>query len=63
MDRHTPRLTGYHTVRYPDGKIAFKIDFERGLVEIQKRNQKHYFDLVAMEKEIANSTVDKPTDI
>lgn len=35
----------YQTVKFPDGSIAFRIDVRRGLVEIQKRGQCHYFDL------------------
>lgn len=38
----------YQTIKFPDGSIAFRIDIRRGLVEIQKRGQCHYFDLTRL---------------
>jgi hypothetical protein len=35
----------YQDVRYPDGSLAFRIDPQRMIVEIQYRREKHYFDL------------------
>jgi len=32
-------------VRYPDGKLAFRVDVGRGIVEIAQRGRVHYFDL------------------
>jgi len=35
----------YASVRFPDGKLAFRVDASRGIVEIAQRGQLHYFDL------------------
>lgn len=38
-------LSPYTNVTFPDGSLAFRIDLERMIIEIQKRGEKHYFDL------------------
>lgn len=45
----------YVDVRYPDGWIAFRYDPKRGIVEIQRRGQKFYFDLA----KILSESIDK----
>ena len=35
----------YQTVKFPDGDVAFRIDTQRGLVDIKRRGQCYYFDL------------------
>lgn len=40
----------YIDVRYPDGRLAFRYDPQRGVVELQKRGEKHYFDLTMVKQ-------------
>lgn len=47
-------------VRYPDGRIAFRYDPVRGIVELQDRRHKYYFDLTQI---IVNYPIDKSTNM
>lgn len=38
----------YVELRYPDGKLAARFDPVRGLLELQKGNVKHLFDLALL---------------
>jgi hypothetical protein len=54
-DTHKP--LPYQAVRYPDGSLAFRYDPKRGMVEIQRRGQRFYFDLtIIIAETIDNST-------
>lgn len=41
-------ISRFQDVHYPDGWLAFRYDPTRGIVEIQRRGQKHYFDLASL---------------
>lgn len=43
-------------VYYPDGRVAFRYDPARGIVELQDRRIKHWFDLTQV---IVNKPVDQ----
>jgi hypothetical protein len=46
----------FRDVHFPDGWLAFRYDVQRGIVEIQRRGQKHYFDLVTIQNEYVDKT-------
>lgn len=45
MMEMTMPQSNYVDVPYPDGSLAFRLDTERMIVEIQRRGIKYYFDL------------------
>lgn len=45
----------YVELRLPDGKLACRFDPVRGLLEVQARGIKHYFDLTQVALSIDNN--------
>jgi hypothetical protein len=52
----TPPAASYVDVRYPDGKLAFRFDAGRGIVEIAQRGTLHYFDLAIAGKDAIDNS-------
>lgn len=44
-----PYAARFVDIRFPDGKLAFRFDPQRGIVEIVNRREVHYFDLAVVE--------------
>ena len=42
----------YHDILYPDGKVAFRCDFDRGLIQTRRKGEIHTFDLYELRKNI-----------
>lgn len=52
----------YVDVRFPDGKLAFRYDTERGIVQIAQRGTLHYFDLAKLTTQADNLPIAKKAE-
>jgi hypothetical protein len=55
QSEHKKPASQYVELRLPDGKLACRFDPIRGLLEVQSRGIKHYFDLTQVIQTIDNS--------
>ena len=53
----------YVDVRFPDGKLAFRYDVERGIVQIAQRGMLHYFDLAELAKQADNLPIAQKVEL
>jgi hypothetical protein len=49
-------------IRFPDGKLAFRYDTERGIVQIAQRGTLHFFDLAELTKQADNLPIAQKTE-
>ena len=49
----------YVDIRFPDGKLAFRFDTSRGIVQIAQRGDIHFFDLAELTKQADNLPIAK----
>jgi len=52
MTKYQTPIAKYISVVFSNGKLAFKFDPDRGLIEIQERGQREVFDLAQIAKSI-----------
>lgn len=52
----------YVDVRYPDGRLAFRFDVGRGVVQIGQRGEIYYFDLVDLVKRAEDLPIAKNSE-
>lgn len=48
MNHYQPPRPSFVPVTWQNGKLAFRIDLQRGLIEMQERGVKEVFDLASI---------------
>lgn len=63
MNHYQPPRSNFISVTWQNGKLAFRIDLQRGLIEMQERGVKEVFDLASIVEKAERETVENEKSV